>query len=131
MKLFYNLIKNKFMDKKILLFIVIGIINTINHNIIYILLLPYIHYYIANIFAFITSLFISYILNSTITFKVKMTYQKFIKFPITYIPNIIMQMIGIGLLVELFNVKKELSAFLASIIAIPFTFIVMKYILKE
>ncbi len=60
-----------------------------------------------------------------------MTYQKFIKFPITYIPNIIMQMIGIALLVELFNVKKELSAFLASIIAIPFTFIVMKYILKE
>ncbi len=122
---------DKILSKSFGRFVVIGIINTINHNIIYLILLIYLPYLIANIGAFLLSMIISFFLNSKYTFKVKMSWSKFIYFPISYLPNFISQMIGIIILVELLKIKKEYAAFLASLIAIPFTYITMKIILKD
>jgi putative flippase GtrA len=120
----------KFINKSFLYFIIIGIINTINHSLIYLLMLLFTNYIISNLIAFIISMSISYILNSKITFKVKISFKNYLKFPITYLPNIILQFLGLIILVETLNVKEIYAAFLASLIAIPITFITMRYILK-
>lgn len=125
-----NIIKNKFYNKEFLNFIIIGVVNTINHNIIYLVLLLFISYFKANFLAFLTSLTISYILNSKLTFKVGLSLKRFLKFPLSYLPNIVSQMVGIVILVEFIQVREEYAAFLASLVAIPFTFLTMKFLLK-
>ncbi|MGI6324479.1 MAG: GtrA family protein [Bacilli bacterium] len=126
-----KLIKEKFLNKKFITFVIIGIINTLNHNIIYLILLNFLPYYWSNVLAFFGSMTISFVLNSWLTFKVKMTLIKFIKFPISYIPNFISQMLGIVILVEYINTPEKYAAFLASLIAIPLTYLIMQFILKD
>ena len=124
-------IKDIFINKTFTTFIIIGIINTINYNVLYLIGLLFTHYMISNIIAYIISLTISFFLNTKYTFKVKPTLIRFIKFPITGLATFITQTLGIFILVDIINVDKKISGFLASLIAIPITFIVMKYILKS
>ncbi len=124
-------IKEKFLSRQFIVFVAIGVMNTVNHNIFYLMFLNFFKYFTSNAIAFVLSLIISFVLNSKFTFKVKMTLKNFLMFPISYLPNVILQMTGLVILVETFGIQKEYAAFLASLIAIPFTFLTMKYLLKD
>jgi putative flippase GtrA len=127
-----NKIKKTFLTPEFLRFVIIGGINTLNHNIVYWLVLaikPSINYMIANFIAFCVSMVISFFLSCYFTFKIKPTWKKFAAFPLTNIPNLFFQTVGIYIIVDVIGIPKQYGALIATICALPITFIVMKFIL--
>lgn len=128
---FNNFINNESKLFNFLRFGTIGVINTIHYYIWYILLLwlkvPYI---ISHTVSFTFSMIGSYFLNCYFTFKVKPTFAKFVKFPLTTLTNYIVSTFSLILLVNMFHISPKLAALLASILPIPITFTVTHYILK-
>ena len=130
MKIYYK-IKNLFLSKHFIIFIIIGFINTLVYNTLYLLILQKANYLLSSIIAYITSMTISFLLNCKFNYKIKPTIKKYIKFPISGIPTFFMQTIGLSFFVEILLVPENFAGLLASIIAIPFSYILMNLILKK
>lgn len=124
---FIDKVKNMFLDASFILFLFVGCINTLN-GIVFSFLYSL---FIANanaafIVGYITSLTISYFLNSFIAFKEQLSFQKYIKFCISYIPNFIIQNIIVLVIYNLFNWHKLIAYVLAAIIGLPITYALIK-----
>ncbi|NBJ70719.1 GtrA family protein [Clostridium sp. 1xD42-85] len=119
--------------REFLRFIIIGVINTINYYAIYLLLhLVFdVHYLAAHITGFMVSLVGSFFLNTYFTFKVKPTWGKFLKFPITQLFNFSVTSLFVFIFTELFHVDSKITPLLAVFITVPMTFVVTGKILKK
>lgn len=87
----------------------------------------FVKYNIAFILGYALSLIISFFLNTLITFKEKPTFIKFIKFPLVYLPNFIIQYVSVYIFVELLNKPEKLAYFIAAIIGVPITYLTMRF----
>ena len=117
---------NMFFNKKFILFILVGCINTFNGivlSFLYSLIIKDAN--IAFVVGYITSLSISYLLNSFITFKENLDLKKYIKFCISYIPNFLIQNIIVIIVYNTLNWHKLIAYSLAAIIGLPVTFLLM------
>jgi putative flippase GtrA len=85
----------------------------------------------AHVVSFLISMVGSFYLNSYFTYKIKPTLKKFLQFPLTYIINITVSSAAIYIFVVLLNLDENLSPLLASVLAIPFTFVISKLILTK
>lgn len=114
-------------------FVIVGVINTGNYYMLFLFLhnIVHIHYMAAHIISFIISMVGSFYLNSYFTYKTKPTMKKFIQFPLTYLVNITVSSTAIYIFVVLLNLDENLSPLLASVMAIPFTFLISKIILTK
>lgn len=111
-------------------FVLIGIFNTLHFWIWYNLFLKLnILYPVAFTLGFVLSMVGSFFLNTYFTFKTKPSWQKFIRFPLTTLPNYIISQIGLWIFVEQLAFPKNISGLLASLVAIPVTYLVTKHIL--
>lgn len=120
-------IKNMFFETSFILFLIVGCINTINgilFSFLYSLFISNAN--VAFVVGYITSLTISYLLNSYISFKEKLTWKKYIKFCISYVPNFIIQNIIVFLVYNLLGCYKLIAYALAAIIGLPVTYILIK-----
>lgn len=111
----------------------VGFTNTFNYYVLYLffnhlLNMPYLG---AHILAFLISMIGSFFLNSYFTYKTKPTLKKFLQFPLTYVVNFVVTTSGVFILVDILKLDENISPLLASVIAIPFTFIVSKMILLK
>lgn len=120
-------IKDIFFNKEFILFIIIGVINTFNGVIFSYIYSSFLNENVAFVVGYISSLVISYILNSYVTFKEKLEFKKFIKFAISYIPNFIIQNIIVLIVFNMMGFDKLIAYALAAIIGVPVTFICMKF----
>ena len=121
-----NKVKKMFYNKEFMIFIIIGIINTLSSTVfamIYSSLLPPT---IAFVPGYLTGVVVSYTLNSIVTFKEKLNLNKFIKFAISTIPNFIIQWITVYIVVEIIGIHKLVGYGVAAIIGVPVTFIILK-----
>ena len=75
---FIQKFKNTFFSKQFITFVIIGIINTFNGVIFSYIYSNFLNENIAFILGYISGLFISYLLNSFITFKERLNFSKFI-----------------------------------------------------
>lgn len=115
-----------FLDKSFILFILIGMINTFN-GIVFAYLFSLVTYTnLAFILGYITSLTISYLLNSFITFKATLSWKKYLKFCLSYIPNFLMQNAMVMLFYNILGWPKLLTFALAALFGVPITFALMK-----
>jgi hypothetical protein len=129
-----------FLTVQFITFMGIGIINTISAaavatvlDIIKCLVLDSSHparIFIENfrtnfITGYVFSIILSFFLNSKYTFCQKPTWQRFIKFPISYIPNFLFQYIMVFLFTSL-NWNSTAAYITAAIFGTPITFISMK-----
>lgn len=130
MKIFYKL-KKLFFSRHFIVFVIIGTVNTIVYNLLYILLTNYVHYLLASIISYLISMTISFFLNCKFNFKVKPTLQKYILFPTSGLPTLFMQTVGLSIFVELLYVPEKFAGLLSSIVAIPFSYIIMTYVFKK
>lgn len=114
-------------------FVIVGFINTFNYYVLYLLFhnIVHIHYMAAHIVSFLISMVGSFYLNSYFTYKTKPTLKKFLQFPLTYVVNITVSSTAIYILVDLMGLDENISPLLASVLAIPFTFIISKVILTK
>jgi len=114
-------------------FVIVGIINTCNYYVLFLFfnnIVPF-HYMAAHIVSFLISMVGSFYLNSYFTYKIKPTLKKFLQFPLTYIVNITVSSAAIYIFVVLLNLDENISPLIASVLAIPFTFVISKLILTK
>lgn len=119
-------LKKMFFSQKFITFVFVGCINTINGILFSYLYSLLIDPTISFIFGYATSLIISYLLNSYITFKDKeLSIKKLIKFCISYIPNFTIQFISVSILINIYHINKIITYGISAVIGIPITFIVL------
>jgi len=119
-------LKDTFFSKQFIIFVLIGIVNTFNGTIFSYIYSSFLSANVAFLPGYISGLLISYILNSLITFKEKLSFQKLIKFTISSIPNFIIQYIVV-IICTMMGIHKLFAYMLAAIIGIPITFLFMKF----
>lgn len=123
---------NKFLTAEFVKFVIIGVINTLSTAVIATVLdkiasvlniseQMLVKTNITFIVGYILSMIISFFLNTYFTFKEKPTLKKALKFPVSYIPNFIVQYIVVHLLGN-----GTLSYIIAAVIGIPVTFLTMR-----
>lgn len=112
-------------------FVIVGVVNTGTYYVFYLLFLHVFGwvYLISHILAFVLSMIGSYFLNTYFTYKTKPSLKKFFQFPLTYVVNVTITTSSVYILVDKLGMDKTISPLLASLIAIPFTFIISKKIL--
>lgn len=102
-------IKDIFLSREFILFLIVGVINTFNGTVFASIYSIFLNENIVFVLGYISSLIISYILNSFITFKEKLEVRKFIKFVISYIPNFIIQNIVVIIVFNICNYDKIIA----------------------
>lgn len=118
--------KDTFLSKQFTIFVLIGIVNTFNGTIFSYIYSNYLSTNIAFFPGYISGLLISYILNSFITFKEKLSAKSLIKFVISSLPNFIIQYIVV-IICNTLSLHKLFAYILAAIIGVPITFVLMKF----
>ena len=111
----------------------VGCINTADYYLSYLVFINIFKfsYRISFVLGYVVSIIGSYFLNTYFTYKQKPSVKKFLIFPLTYIPNFIIQYLGIILLVDRLNISNKVAPVITAIVAIPITFFVMKYVIKK
>ena len=119
--------------KEFLRYTVVGCINTLIYYISYLVFMNVFNfsYRISFVAGYVISIIFSYFLNTYFTYKEKPSLKKFLIFPLTYIPNFIIQYIGMMLLVDQFDMNRKLAPIITAIVSTPITFFVMRYVIKK
>lgn len=112
---------------------IVGCINTADYYLFYLVFMDIFKfaYRISFVLGYVVSILGSYFLNTYFTYKQKPSVKKFLIFPLTYIPNFIIQYLGIILLVDRLNMSRKVAPVITAIVATPITFFVMKYVIKK
>jgi putative flippase GtrA len=120
------------MKRELIMFIIVGLINTFNYYVLY-LLLNWVsnNYMFSHIVAFLISMVGSFYLNTYLTYRTKPTLKKFLQFPLTYVVNISVSTLSIFILVDFMKMNDKIAPLAAVLVAIPFTFVISRKILKQ
>ena len=120
-------VKDIFVSKNFLLFILIGVVNTFNGTLASSVLANWLQPNLAFVIGYMFGLVIAYILNSKFNFKESMSYEKLIKFAVSYIPNFIIQNMVVIIMYNVFGVNKIVVYMVAAIIGVPLTYLFIKF----
>lgn len=118
---------NTFFARDFLVFLIVGCINTLNGVLFSYLYSLFLDANLSFVVGYITSLVISYLLNSFFTFKEKLNFKMFIKTCISYIPNFIIQNVVVLVVYNIMGLHKLIAYVLAAAIGMPITFLLMKF----
>lgn len=119
-------VKQLFLNKQFIIFIVIGGVNTISSavfSIFYSMILGDVQAFIPG---YITGILVSYILNTTFTFKDSFEVKKLIQFAMSTIPNFLIQLITVYIGVDLLHINNIICYGIAAVVGVPITFAILK-----
>ncbi|QYA40906.1 GtrA family protein [Macrococcoides caseolyticum] len=118
---------------RLIKFVIVGVVNTINYYLVYLLLLKVLHlgYLSSHLTGFLVSFIISYFLNCYVVYKVKPTLKKLIQFPLTQVVNMGIQTLLLFIFVDLLHFNNVYAPFLALVFTIPITYFVTTHILTK
>lgn len=118
---------------RLIKFVIVGVVNTINYYLVYLLLLKVLHlgYLSSHLTGFLVSFIISYFLNCYVVYKVKPTLKKLIQFPLTQVVNMGIQTLLLFIFVDLLHFNNIYAPFPALVFTIPITYFVTTYILTK
>jgi len=122
-----DFIKNNFLDKSFLKFVIIGGINTLNGSVLAFLYSYFMQANLAFIVGYITALVVAYFLNSFFVFKASLDITRFVKFAVSYIPNFIIQNIVVVIIYNILGLHRLIAFVMAAAIGIPVTFLILKF----
>ncbi|MFB6811713.1 MULTISPECIES: GtrA family protein [unclassified Streptomyces] len=114
---------------QILRFGLVGAVNTGTFFVIYLLLHPWMPYFLAYTLAFLLAMVGSFFMNTYFTYRTKPTWKKFLLFPLTNITNYVIQSAGLYALVTWAGLDTRIAPLVAAVVAIPFTFLLSRKIL--
>lgn len=123
-----NLLNNEFTR-----FVIVGGLNTANYYLIYLLCYNILgwHYLLSHITGFLISFVISFFLNVYFTYKVKPSWSKFLKFPLTQVVNMSVSSGLVYVFIEWFQINGNIAPLAAVFFTVPITFLVTSKILKN
>jgi len=117
-----------FLDRDFVTFVAIGVVNAFNG-----VWLAYVYSLIVKdeivgyILGFLTSLCISYLLNTFLNFKVNVCLKRFCNFAISNIPNFLIQIFCLLVIIKIFKLPKLVSYIITAVIAVPITYVLVKF----
>lgn len=120
----------KFLNKEFLKFLISGVINTLVTYGLYLAFLIIMEYKAAYTLSYVLGILLSYFLNTFFVFKEKVSLLKFIKFPVVYLAQYLMNLVILLLLVEYINLSAEIVPIIAIFITLPITYFLSKIIIK-
>lgn len=119
-------VKQLFINRQFIIFIVIGGINTLSSAVfssLYSMLLGKVEAFIPG---YATGVLVSYTLNTVFTFKDQFELKKLIRFALSTIPNFLIQFITVYVGVNLLHINNIICYGVAAIIGVPITFAILK-----
>ncbi|MEU3773303.1 GtrA family protein [Streptomyces sp. NPDC032472] len=114
---------------QIVRFGLVGAVNTGTFFGIYLLLHPWMPYFLAYTLAFLLAMVGSFFMNTYFTYRTRPTWKKFLLFPLTNITNYVIQSVGLYALVTWAGLDTRIAPLVAAVVAIPFTFLLSRKIL--
>ncbi len=122
-KIFFSVI----FGKRFLIYTLIGFFNTFNCVLFSTLLeCAYVQENLAFATGYILSLTISYIFNSIFNFKRKLTFLRYGKFLLSYVPNFVIQNIVTFICFNIIDMHHVFAYIIAALLGSPITFICLK-----
>ena len=121
-----NFVKIIFIKKEFALFILVGVLNTINGTILAFVYSVFIQTNIAFVMGYTTGLIIAYLLNSFFVFHNKLGIIKFAKFTLSYVPSFIIQNIIVLIFYNVLHWNRIIVFILAACMGVPLTFLILK-----
>ncbi|OMD81300.1 MULTISPECIES: GtrA family protein [Paenibacillus] len=121
----------KLLNKQFMKFVISGGINTLFTYLVYLLLLQALSYSMSYTISYISGIFLSYYLNTIFVFKEKVTFRKFLKFPIVYLVQYLINLLMLFVLVEYLNLSKQIVPLIVIVVTIPITYTLSKLIIKS
>ncbi len=112
-------------------FCAVGAMNTWVYYLFFTILNLGLNYFYAHIIAFLISACFSFVLSSIYTFKVPMTLDRALKFPFSFLPNLIISSFGTVIVVENNLLSEDYASFIMMLVAIPITFVFTKFLIGQ
>lgn len=112
-------------------FCVVGVGNTAVYYVAYLLFLQFLPYLVAHVLGWCVATVFSFFMNAWFTFKVRPTIKRFLAFPLSSLVNLAVSSVASVLLVSGFNASERWGTLVAGIIAIPFTFLAMRFVFRS
>ena len=125
-------IKERFLTKQFLTFGIIGVINTLVSQGLYMVFVGMeVAVGTASILSDVLSMIGSYFMNTYFTYKQKPTWKSAVTFPLSYIPGIIISALMVVLVVDILHAPKMFAKILSLPLYIPVNFLCMSFIMKK
>ena len=116
--------------REALRFLLSGAINTGATYVIYLALLPLLHYTAAYTIAYVTGIVLAYSLNTRFVFRVRHTARRLALFPLVYVVQYLLGVVALRVAIGTFDVPQKLALLASIAVTIPLTFLLSRLILK-
>ena len=123
----FDKIKNLFLKKDFIIFVVIGVINTLTTIVLSALLADLLGVNVAYVVGYLAGFLVSYLLNSRFTFCEKLAWNKLVKYAIATVPNFLIQNGVVFLVYNILGWHNIIASVLAAAIGVPVTFLLQKF----
>ena len=120
-----------FMSMRFIRFLFFGLVNTGLTFLVYFLVSNFMHYQVAYFISYILGIFFSYWLNCFFVFKQKMNFKSFVQFPVVYLIQYILGVIFMFVGIEFSLVQSKFAPLIVTVVLLPITFIVSKFVLVD
>lgn len=111
-------------------FVLVGILATLIHYVLYFLLLGIVHHNIAYTVGYLVSFGCNYVLSSRYTFRVPMTTQKLAGFAVSHLSNYLIQLGLLNLFIWM-GLSEKLAPWPVFLIAVPINFLLVRFALTR
>ena len=118
--------RNRSRYKQFLCYLFFGALNTIATFVLCLLLSLAFYYQVAYALAYASGILFSYLLNTTLVFKIEMGFKNFTLFPLICLVQYVISAILLALLVESFRLPVLVSPLLVAIGCIPLNFVLTR-----
>lgn len=88
------------------------------------------NYNMAYSISYVAGILLSYYLNSVFVFQEKISLRKFIKYPVVYIVQYLINLVLLNILIEYAGLSTKIVPIITIVITIPITFLLTKFIIK-
>ena len=119
-------IKEFYLTKELVGFITVGAVNTINGFLFATLFSQFLDANLSFVLGYVVAINISYLLNSFLVFKSRLSFKRLVKFCLSYVPNFIIQNGLLFVFYNLLSLPKLVAYLIAVYVAIPITFLVVR-----
>lgn len=110
-------------------FCMVGVVNTAISYGVYLLLQRFWPYLAAHVAGWYVGVCASFLMNCLFTYRVRPTWRRFWMFPLSSLPNVLLSSAGVVALIEVAHVDQRLAPLVATLAAIPLSYLLAKAIL--
>jgi putative flippase GtrA len=112
-------------------FLIGGGINTIFTYGLYLLLNRLMGYQAAYFIAYFVGVIFSYWFNSTIVFRISLSWKGFFFYPIVYVVQYVASALLLGGLVEIADISMVLAPLVVTVVMVPLTYVMSQIVLSR